>query len=273
MPLNFSLQTAMSTASDPPASQASAAATNLGNGIFEQGGFRFNVNGTKYGSGFVGSVIVTELVTGQNQQVGTILITPSGPNYDPLVQGGSPYAKRAKEVFEQHLGAAGATSPPVVEAKNVSSASAEVSSPPATKTKFDPVSDSITAPSDDGMPVVFNSNKTVTVGGGDSPTFTVMHKKGSVGGFFGKVASSQGGGVSAGGKSSLAGGGPVITMNGATVYDDMQGTVYVRQNEIAKMVAKQILSAAKRVEQEDPKHSNLLPRTILNEMKVLADLR
>ena len=74
----------------------------------------------------------------------------------------------------------------------------------------------------------------------------------------------------------MAGGGPVITMgskDGAVIYDDLRGTSYPGQNQIAKMVAKEILKAAERVDREDSQHSDLLPRQVLGEMKALADLR
>ena len=284
MPLNFT-RVATATSETRNAPQAGSAATSphvldfLGSGEFDRDGFSF----VKQESVFH----VRATVTDPPQDVGEIILTPTGPNntavpnYDMVKPG---YARSVRAAFErlstadstsQTSGATSTTPPTTIEHV------AHVQQEPGF---FDAASQSLTVPLDDGETVTFLKDKTVTLAGGSAsavmpyPTYFVIHRKGSGKGFGPKLGEAVGGydGVSAGGKSSLAGGGPVITMgskDGAVIYDDLRGTSYPGQNQIAKMVAKEILKAAERVDREDSQHSDLLPRQVLGEMKALADLR
>jgi len=248
-PLNLARIAPASTAtSNPPPPQAGLAAAPAAVAVpeksFDDGGFRFNVNGVKYGSGFVGSVVVSELVTGQNQQVGTILLIQSGPNYAPLLQSGSPYAKRAMEIFQQHLGSAGANSPPPHVSSNANPSAPPVggSATSVSAIHFDEATQNITVPRPNGLTVTFVGQRytDVRVAGFHSLNFIIRHQKAGLGRF---AERSLGHSDAAGG--SLSGGGEEFLIEGGgLIYDSGMGTNMDMQVDSPVLTAKQLSQIA-----------------------------
>ena len=201
-----------------------------------------------------------------NRGVGTI-VNGNASGYTP--EG----TKALQAAYDAHQSGGGQTVTPTPGlAGNVATTTS------ASSILFDQASKSLTVPMDDGATIVFNSNQTITVQGGGikfpGQTYTVEEQKASVSGTLRALSPFGGTKVSAGGAGSLVGKGPKITNGGGkVVYDDVKGTVYAGQNNLAKAIAVEITAAKTRIEQEDPKHSDMLPKNLLQQVQVLTDLR
>jgi len=129
--------------------------------------------------------------------------------------------------------------------------------------------------SNDGQTIRFNADHTITIGGSwlGGDTWTVKEQKKSVGGFL-RTSLTPGTRVHSGGASSLAGGGPkIVSSNGITVYDDVEGVIYAHERDDIRAFAIQILKASDAVKDQLSAHTKTLDDKLLKQIKTLSELR